>query len=151
MSNLTVNQNTLVVDPIVDLSQDYYNDIFPDILNIFPLKKKLLNHIKFNKAIQILSKSILQIPDVQRLRTNFDLVKRIADLIENFLFKSKSVDKKALLISTFQNVFKLNSAEISIISDFIEFIHSNKLIKKLTTSQFLYYKSKKVLGSFLKL
>ena len=110
-----------------------------------------MNHIKFNKAIQILSKSILQIPDVQRLRTNFDLVKRIADLIENFLFKSKSVDKKALLISTFQNVFKLNSAEVSIISEFIEFIHSNKLIKKLTTSQFLYYKSKKVLGSFLKL
>ena len=38
MSNLTVNQNTLV-DPIVDLSQDHYNDILPDILNIFPLKK----------------------------------------------------------------------------------------------------------------
>jgi len=63
---------------------------------------------------------------------NLDLVKRIADLIENFLFKSKSVDKKALLISAFQTVFKLNPAEIIIISDFIEFIHSNKLIIKLS-------------------
>jgi len=150
MSNLTVNQNTLV-DPIVDPSQAHYNDILPDVFNLFPLDKKLLNHIKFNKAIQNLSKYILQIPDVQRLRINFDLVKRIADLIENFAFKSKSVDKKALLISTFQNVFKLNSAEVLIISDFIEFIHSSKLIKKLTTSQFLYYKSKKKLISFLKI
>ena len=65
-------------------------------------------------------------------------------------FKTKSVDKKSLLISAFQIVFNLNTAEIAIISDFIEYVHSNKLIKKLTTSQFLYRKSKKILVSALK-
>jgi hypothetical protein len=65
-------------------------------------------------------------------------------------FKSKSVDKKSLLINAFQIVFKLNPAEIAIISDFIEYVHSNKLIKKLTTSQFVYRKSKKILVSVLK-
>jgi hypothetical protein len=143
----TQNISSVTIDP----SEAHFNDLLPDISDLFPLKKKLLDHVKFNKAVQKLSGYLLQIPDVQRLRIDFNLVHRIANIIENLAFKSKSVDKKALLISAFQIVFKLNSAEIAIISDFIEYVHSNKLIKKLTTSQFVYRKSKKILVSLIKL
>jgi hypothetical protein len=146
LTNSTQNISSVTIDP----SEAHYNDLLPDISDLFPLKRNLLSHVKFNKAVQKLSSYLREIPDVQRLRTNYDLIQRIANIIENFAFKSKSVDKKALLIAAFQIVFKLNAAEISIISDFIEYIHSNKLIKKLTTSKFIYRKSKKILVSFLK-
>jgi hypothetical protein len=148
----TLNPSTQNISSVsIDPSEGHYNDLLPDVSDLFPLKKNLLSHVKFNKAVQKLVAYIQQIPDVQRLRINYDLIQRIANIIENFAFKSKSVDKKALLLSAFQIVFKLNAAEISIISEFIEFVHSNKLIKKLTTSQFAYRKSKKILVSLLKL
>jgi hypothetical protein len=55
------------------------------------------------------------------------------DIIENLGFKKKEkVDKKELLLTAFKIVFKLTTVEIAIISDFIEFVASNKLIKKLS-------------------
>jgi hypothetical protein len=143
-SAITTTQN-------VDHSEDYFNDLIPDVSDLFPLKKNLLCHVKFQKAVQKIVSYIRQIPDVQKLRINFDLVKRSANLIENFLFKSKSVDKKALLISAFKTVFNLNPAEIIIISDFIDFLHSNGYIKKLSFTYKNYRKLKNFAGKQLKL
>jgi hypothetical protein len=134
----TVTQN-VPIDP----SEDYFNDLIPDVSDLFPLKKNLLSHVKFQKAVQKIVLYIKQIPDVQKLRINYDLVKRTADIIENFAFKSKSVDKKSLLIGAFKIVFNLNTAEIAIISDFIDFLHSNKHIIKLSFTRKNYRKLKK--------
>jgi hypothetical protein len=129
----------------VDLSATAYNDILPDISDIFKLKSNLRSHVKFNKAVQKIVTHIQQIPEVQKLRTNFDLVKRSMDIIENLGFKKKEkVDKKELLLTAFKIVFKLTTVEIAIISDFIEFVASNKLIKKLSFFKRNYIDAKKI-------
>jgi hypothetical protein len=136
---------------LIDPSSTSFNDLLPDVGKLFPLSKNMLSHIKFNKAVQKLVGYIQQIPEVQKLRISLDLVKRIADIIENLGFKKKSINKKELLITAFQLVFKLNTAEVIIISDFIEFIWSNKLIKKLSFVKRNYvFIKKKLLKTLLK-
>ena len=33
-------------------SEAHYNDLLPDVADLFPLKRNLLSHVKFNKAVQ---------------------------------------------------------------------------------------------------
>ena len=70
LTNSTQNISSVTIDP----SEAHYNDLLPDVEDLFPLKKNLLSHVKFNKAVQKLTGYLQQIPDVQRLRIDFDLV-----------------------------------------------------------------------------
>jgi hypothetical protein len=145
MSNTQTIVTTTTQTP-VDLSATEYNNLLPDISDLFPLKSVLLSHVKFNKAVQKIVTHIQQIPENQKLRTNLDLVKRIMDIIDQLGFKKKeNLDKKELLLTAFKIVFKLSPVEIVIISDFIEFIVSNKLIKKLSFVKRNYVCIKKTL------
>jgi hypothetical protein len=146
-TNLTTTQSTIINDDLTSI----YDDVIPEISDLFTISPSLLSHIKYNKAIDKLVIYIKQIPNYEKLKIDFNLVKRTADIIENLTFKSKSVDKKAILITTFIKVFKLAPPEVTIISDFIEFIHSNKLITKLNFRQLHYRKAKKFLFQLVKL
>jgi hypothetical protein len=146
-TNLTTNETPIINDNL----SSKYDDIIPEISDLFTISPSLLSHIKFNKAIDKLVIYIKEIPNYEKLRSDFNLVKRTADIIENLTFKSKTVDKKAILISTFMKVFKLSPSEVTIISDFIEFIHSNNLITKLSFRQLHYRKAKKFLFHLVKL
>jgi hypothetical protein len=67
------------------------------------------------------------------------------DIIEHLgLKKKEKIDKKELLLTAFKIVFKLSAVEIAIINDFIEFVASNKLIKKLSFLKRNYIDAKKL-------
>jgi len=67
LSATTQNISSVTIDP----SEAHYNDLLPDIADLFPLTKKLLSHVKFNKAVQKLVSYIQQIPDVQKIFNQF--------------------------------------------------------------------------------
>jgi hypothetical protein len=109
-----------------------YNSLFPDVANKIVPKYDLLANIKFNKLVEFIIKEVQNIPDHQNLKNNFELVKLICNIIENKVVKKDNIDKKAVVIEGLKRVFNLVEHEIKNIETFIEFLHKNKKIKKLS-------------------
>lgn len=152
---MSINTN---ITPTIALSQssasnnqsdDPYAYLIPDITNLFQLQPELLKSIKIQKAQDVIVQHIRLIPNFSSLRINLNLVKRIMDIIENLAFTSKSADKKKLLIDSLNEVFQLSPSEMNIVSDFIQYVHSNGQIIKLSKSKIVFKKLKKLLTTVL--
>ena len=56
----------------------------------------------------------------------------ICNIIENKVVKKDEVDKKAAVVEGLKRAFNLADSELKNIDTFIEFLHKNKKIKKLS-------------------
>ena len=109
-----------------------YSNLFPDVLNIIVPKNELLANIKFNKLVEYIVKEIQNIPEHQQFRNDLELIKLICNIIENKVVKKDEVDKKAAVVEGLKRAFNLADSELKNIDTFIEFLHKNKKIKKLS-------------------
>jgi hypothetical protein len=109
-----------------------YNTLFPDISNIIVPKYDLLTNIKFNKLVEFIIKEVQNIPEYTHHKNNLELIKLICNLIENKVVKKDKLDKKLIVIEGLKRVFNLVEDEIKNLDGFIEFLHQNKKIKKLS-------------------
>ena len=109
-----------------------YNKLFPDVSNLINPKYALLEDIKFNKLVEFIIKEIQNIPEYQSHKNNLELIKLIFNLIENKVVKKDKLDKKSIVIEGIKRTFNLNEAEVKTLEGFIEFLHKNKKIKKLS-------------------
>jgi transcription termination factor NusB len=109
-----------------------YNSLFPDISNLVKPKNCLLNDIKFNKLVEFIINEVINIPDYRSFKNNLELIKLVCNLVENKIVKKDNVDKKKVVIHSFSQIFKLTDDEIKNLDGFIEFLHKNKKIKKLS-------------------
>jgi hypothetical protein len=109
-----------------------YNTLFPNVSNIIVPKYDLLTNIKFNKLVEFIIKEVQNIPEYQNHKNNLELIKLICNLIENKVVKKDKLDKKSIVIEGLKRVFNLVEDEIKILDGFIEFLHQNKKIKKLS-------------------
>ena len=109
-----------------------YSNLFPDVSNIIVPKNELLANIKFNKLVEYIVKEIQNIPEHQQFRNDLELIKLICNIIENKVVKKDEVDKKAAVVEGLKRAFNLADSEIKNIDTFIEFLHKNKKIKKLS-------------------
>ena len=67
----------------------------------------------------------------QRYKTNPDVILLVCNLLEN-LIKNKKINKKLILLDVFVQVYNIQAQDRVIIESQIEFLHSNKAIKKLS-------------------
>jgi hypothetical protein len=72
----------------------------------------------------------LRLIDV-KYRSNPDIILLVCNLIEN-LVKNKKINKKELLMDIFVQLYNVQPNDIVLIESQIEFLHSNKAIKKLS-------------------
>jgi hypothetical protein len=109
-----------------------YSNLFPDVSNIIVPKNDLLANIKFNKLVEFIMKEIQNIPEHQQFKNDLELIKLICNIIENKVIKKDNVDKKAVVVESLKRTFSLVESEITNVETFIEFLHKNKKIKKLS-------------------
>ena len=109
-----------------------YSNLFPDVSNIIVPKNDLLANIKFNKLVEFIMKEIQNIPEHQQFKNDLELIKLICNIIENKVIKKDDVNKKSAVVEGFKRAFNLSDNEIKNIDTFIEFLHKNKKIKKLS-------------------
>lgn len=67
----------------------------------------------------------------QKYKVNPDIILLVCNLIEN-LVKNKKINKKQLLLDVFVQIYNIQANDRVIIESQIEFLHSNKAIKKLS-------------------
>ena len=109
-----------------------YSNLFPDVSNIIVPKNDLLANIKFNKLVEFIMKEIQNIPEHQQFKNDLELIKLICNIIENKVIKKDNIDKKAVVVESLKRTFSLVESEITNVETFIEFLHKNKKIKKLS-------------------
>ena len=109
-----------------------YTNLFPDVSNIIVPKNDLLANIKFNKLVEFIMKEIQNIPEHQQFKNDLELIKLICNIIENKVIKKDNIDKKAVVVESLKRTFSLVESEITNVETFIEFLHKNKKIKKLS-------------------
>jgi hypothetical protein len=78
----------------------------------------------------ILKKIVLLGEDLKRYKFDGEFLLYICNLVEH-LVGSNKFDKKKLVLSVVGSIFNLNLNETEVISNLIEFLHSNQLIKKV--------------------
>lgn len=89
------------------------------------------------KENEIKSKIIARLGELKlndaKYKTSQDVVLLIANLLEH-LVKDKKINKKQLFLDIFQAVYNINSSTIdkTQVESQLEFLHSNKAIKKLS-------------------
>ena len=83
-----------------------------DIMNIILKKVSLLND------------------DLKKYKFDGEFLLYICNLVEH-LVGSNKFDKKKLVLNIVGSIFNLNLNETEVISNLIEFLHSNNLIKKI--------------------
>lgn len=66
-----------------------------------------------------------------KYKISTDVILLICNLLEH-LVKDKKINKKDLLLEIFQQVYNIQATDRSVIENQVEFLHSNKAIKKLS-------------------
>lgn len=87
------------------------------------------------KQNEIKSKVVARLTDLKlidtKYKTNPDIILLVCNLLEN-LIKNKKINKKQLLLDIFVQLYNIQPPDRAIIETQIEFLHSNKSIKKLS-------------------
>jgi len=100
-----------------------------DLVSITP---NLANEVKVQ---QIKEKIILRVAELKvndvKFKNNQDVLLLVCNLVEH-LVKDKKIKKKDLVLDIIQAIFAPTPAERTVIENNIEFLHSNKAIKKLS-------------------
>ena len=101
-------------------------------LDLIAITPNLANEVKTQ---QIKEKVVARLAELKindaKFKNNQDVLLLICNLVEH-LIKDKKIKKKDLVLEILQTVFTLTPTERTIIENNIEFLHSNKAIKKLS-------------------
>jgi hypothetical protein len=102
-------------------------------LQIIPLRNNLLVDFKYN---EVKSKIIARLNELNlnqnQYRLDNEFLTLLCNLIEHLVIKKDKLDKKALAISIMADVFGLTEEEKTAVSNNIEFLCGNKMIKKVS-------------------
>jgi len=118
-------------------------------------KNSLKKHILVYTLIEKVAEKIKLIPQYERLRTEIELVKTVANIVENMVSKKNKkskqpIDKKQLVVDALSAVFSYSEPEKDLIVSLISYLFNNDQIKrigiyKLTKNYFVSWTSKKSL------
>lgn len=106
-------------------------------LALVPIQDNLARDIKRQEIIRVITERItdLKLP-LAHYKNNTEFVLLVLNLIEHLVPKQKKdhkkIDKKQLAIDILSNVLGLNAPEVNALSANIDFLHSNKMIKKVS-------------------
>jgi hypothetical protein len=104
--------------------------------------KRHLAKLNIEKEIvSVLEEKVKSLPNYQELRLHPELILLCCNLIENSVSKKDKVQKKDLAVKVLGSVFNYSAADKKACEDAIEFLHSNKRIKKIKVWKklFLYF------------
>jgi len=105
-------------------------------------KNSLHQSVKFQEISDKVLARLKTIPEIDSQKHSLELVEFICNLIEALVKKKHKLNKENLLLYTLKRATDLNEDDIALIKEAIQYLHENKLIKKI--SNFSY------IGSYIK-
>ena len=107
-----------------------------DNLAIIPLRSNLLNNFKYIETKTLIIERIqkLHLNDL-KFKGDSEMLVLICNLIEHLIIKKDNISKIDMALDIYRTLFAILPEEEEVIKNNIKFIHSNKMIKRVS-----YYK-----------
>ncbi len=123
----------ITVTPTVTSNEDL-NDIFPNA----DLQHLLSDHFNVHTLIAKITKYVLKIPEIQKLKLDPELTSLLMNIITDELKNTKNADPTDVLITALTPIFNLNDSDIAILKQQILYLKNNKLIIGIPFSKKLF-------------
>lgn len=102
-------------------------------LTLVPTQPKISSDIKRAEITKKIRDRISELNlDIPQYKNNNEFVLLVLNLIEHLVKKKYKIGKKALAVEILSSLFQLNPQEVDSLENNIEFLHSNKMIKKIS-------------------
>lgn len=102
-------------------------------LTLVPTQPKISSDIKRAEITKKIRDRITELNlDIPQYKNNNEFVLLVLNLIEHLVKKKYKIGKKALAVEILSSLFQLNPQEVDSLENNIEFLHSNKMIKKIS-------------------
>jgi len=108
-------------------------------------KNSISRKLKRENIKKSIIEKLNEIPNLQNLRMDTELILYICRCIECSVVKSDKIVKKDLFIEILQSIFNLGRDELLIVENQLEFLHENN---KITKSKMINYVCNSVSGWF---
>ena len=116
-----------------------------DIDSINP-KNNLLKSQKFGDILALLKQKVGEYPPNHILKQCSEFLLLTCKIVEEVIKKGDKVNKKEFVIDLFKQLLSLNDPECKLLSNSIDFLHSNQMISKIKTSKKLWDVLKKAVS-----
>lgn len=104
-------------------------------LNLIKPKNALLKSQRFNDLLLLLRQKVAEYPATHNLKSCQEFLLYVTKIVEEIVKKSEGINKKELVINLFKALFGLPEAEVKVLDASIEFLWSNGLICKISSSK----------------
>jgi hypothetical protein len=102
-------------------------------LALVPTQPKLGSDIKRGQILKKINDRIIELNLNQpQYKTNTEFILLVLNLIEHLVKKKHNIGKKQLAIEIITTLFPYNAQEVQALDDNIEFLHGNKMIKRVS-------------------
>ena len=106
-------------------------------LDLVPVQDNLARDIRRQEIIKTINERIHSLNlNLSNYKNNTELVLLVLNMVEHLVPKSKDkahkMDKKQLAVDVLSTLLNLNAGEVVALGNSIEFLHSNRMIKKVS-------------------
>jgi len=106
-------------------------------------KNNLLKAQKFNDVLALLKQKVAEYPASYILKSCNEFLLMVCKITEEVIIKTDKVNKKEFVTDIFKMLFSINDNECKLLSNSIDFLHSNGMIQKIKTSKKMWSTLKK--------
>lgn len=102
-------------------------------LSIIPIKNTLFTDFRFNEVKTAIVNRLTELGMIElKYKLDNEFLTLLVNMIEHLVLKKDKINKKELALGIMRDFFSANEDDLAIISKNIEYLHSNKVIKKLS-------------------
>jgi hypothetical protein len=105
-------------------------------LDLIPLRNGVLKDVRLNEVVSRIVERLVELKLVDRKYIgDAEFILYMMNMIEHLVAKKDGIDKKTVVLSIFKNHYSATEPELKMVESILEFLHSNKRVKKVS-----YYK-----------
>ena len=98
-------------------------------------KNNLLKAQKFNDVLALLKQKVAEYPATYILKSCNEFLLMVCKITEEVIIKADKVNKKEFVTDLFKLLFGINDNECKLLSNSIDFLHSNGMINKIKNTK----------------
>ena len=107
------------------------------IMDIVNYKHALATHVKQKTTIQDIIQKVLTIPDISNLKLDIEIIRYVANVIENVFLNKGFENKKSFIIQVLSAVHPMDECELKLLSSSIDFLNNIGKVKKQSVFKYI--------------
>lgn len=102
-------------------------------LTLIPIKNQLFSDYRLNEVKALILKRLTELNMIdQKYKLDTEFLTLLVNMVEHLVVKKDKIDKKGLVVKIMREFFGATDEDVELISRNVEYLHSNKVIRKLS-------------------